>query len=392
MRPLPRLAFPTLLCLSGCGLGLDPVTPGGSDETVRIDLIQPDWGPTRGGNQVAIQGEGFVGAVTVSFGAALVAPTVFDDQNLVVTAPAANMTIQVDVIVESDLGTAVAAGGYTFSDTEPSDDSGDTDDTGDTDDPDDTGGEPSGTGGLVELYYDVIACPECFGVSSQISLYADAVFHAPRDGHWWDWMPEVGTCRTDPSNNGLASSFYNAGDRLTLSSGSASISMTRQPDDSYVASNVTQSDFVSQGLYRLAASGGAELGAVDVSGALRAPLANFTSLQPEGILETGTLAFAPVVSRSGTTFTWAPTSPDDHFVVVIAAYDASGSTQLGTTWCLGRDNGSLSIPAANLSWPAGSLLAVYVERYVFNNFTIPASDAYGDAIAACGFLGTATLR
>lgn len=395
MNPLTRASLPLLLLLSGCGMiGLDPLGDSGTGEPVQIASITPDWGPPGGGTQVAITGKGFEGAVTVIFGRAAIgsALTVQDPENLVVTTPDAGMPMTVDVTVQSELGEAIVVGGYTYSDQEPKD-TGDSGDTSDTSDTDDSGGEPWGTGGLLEIYYNVVACVDCFSDATEQEVFADALFHTPKAGHWTDWMPSVGTCVTDPGGAGLSSSFLDGGASVTLSAAARSIALRKQTDNSYENAAIAQENFISEGTYALSVPGGAGIDAMEIPAALEAPLASFTDLQPIAILEPNPYnAFAPVVSRGGQAFTWAPTSPSDYFEVVIVAYNSAGTSMLGATYCLGQDSGSLYVPAANLPWGAGSLLMVYVQRYKMGSFDIPATNSTGDWVSACGFLGTATLR
>ena len=69
MKPSHAGAGALCLLLGGCGkMGLDPNEDTAPAAELRVDALDPDWGPTSGGNQVAISGAGFVGAVGVSFG------------------------------------------------------------------------------------------------------------------------------------------------------------------------------------------------------------------------------------------------------------------------------------------------------------------------------------
>jgi hypothetical protein len=369
--------------LAGCGLGFEPIgTADDSAGAVTIESIDPSWGPPEGGTVVAITGTGFEGTVEVLFGAAGVSAT-RTDEGLLVTTPAANMEVTVDVTVRSDLGEAVAEDGYTFSNDAPDDD---------------TGGPVGGVGGLVEFQDLLVACDMCFSKGSTapggvVYVSANAAFHSPVDGSWYDWMPQSGSCVSDPRSNPLSSSYLDAGEWVYLASGSVEVGMRKDQATNpvYVSSNLTQADFVETAGYDLSVSGGPDLGAFDANDALETPQ-SFDSVTPSELLNDARSAFAPVVMASGTTFSWTPSGGNGSFFAEIDAYNAAGTTLLGSTVCLGPDNGSMRLSSADLDWPSGSLLAVWLCHYVFGSFTISPLDAAGESDSSVCVLGTATLR
>jgi len=77
--------------------------------------VDPSGGPIAGGNTVTITGSGFTGATIVTFGDESVVPTVVDDTEITVTAPA-NSVGTVDVRVTTALGTSpnTTADNYTY--------------------------------------------------------------------------------------------------------------------------------------------------------------------------------------------------------------------------------------------------------------------------------------
>ena len=158
------------------GVGLEPSAGDSGVEVagaVRVDRVEPSFGPVGGGTAVTITGEGFEGSVTVLFGNAEVNATRVGEGTLVVETPDAGAPMTVDVTVRSDLGEATLAEGFTF---------GEAGDTGEADTgSDDTGGGGGGggTSGVVEFGFLVYGCPECFGLTQQAFVSASAAFHAP---------------------------------------------------------------------------------------------------------------------------------------------------------------------------------------------------------------------
>ena len=138
---------------------------------LRIDSLQPDWGPTAGGTAVTITGAGFDTTSAVFFGGSELTVSYLNEYTLAVTSPAAAVETAVDVTVESALGETVLPGGFSYSDSgDPTPDTGDSDSGGDV--------TPTGmVGGVVEFWYQAYFCAECFSLSSQLQIMVNATFH-----------------------------------------------------------------------------------------------------------------------------------------------------------------------------------------------------------------------
>ena len=103
-------------------------------EDFRVTDIDPNFGSPSGGTSVVISGNGFEGDVAVSFGNMDVDITVIDEQTILLETPSSPSEGQVDVTVESDLGTTTIDNGFTYTDAAPEDTDTDTQDTQDTQD------------------------------------------------------------------------------------------------------------------------------------------------------------------------------------------------------------------------------------------------------------------
>ena len=337
---------------------------------------------------MTITGSGFEGAVSVSFGRAdPVAASVIDAGTISVVAPYSGVEATVDLTVTSDLGSATRTGGYAFGGTPP--------DTGSGDDNGGNGGDPGGVAGLVEFSLLQIACPDCFGLSSDLEVTADAAFHDPVNGSWVSWMPSPGSCTTSAATSTPASTYLDAGDYVYLESGSHTIGLVKTNGDGgpgYAASGLTNDDFARTASYAVNISGGPDVPEQTINDAMLTPQ-GFSDITPEETLYTDSRsAFAARISRSGQTFTWSPSGGTGTFLILIDAYDAHSGSPIGEGLCAGDDNGSMNVPSSVLgSFPSGSLLALYFLRYQVESPEF-ASGATLETVARVGVLGTGVIQ
>ncbi len=376
------------LVLPGCGsLGLDTMAHVDDSGTgpVTIDAVDPSFGPNEGGNAVTIDGTGFEGAITVAFGRAdPVAGTLIDADTISVQAPYSGVDATVDLTVKTDLGSATRTNGYRFGDGPP--------DTGTTDD---TGGSAHGVAGLVEFSLLQIACPSCFGMTTDLDVTADAAFHDPVSGSWVAWIPSPGSCSNSISTSTPASTYLDAGAYVHLESGSHSIGMVKTNGTGgpgYSAAGLSNDDYARTAFYSVDISGGADVDAEVITDAMLTPQ-GFSDIQPvETLYADSRSAFTARVSRSGQTFGWAPSGGTGSFLILIDAYDARSGNPIGEGLCAGADNGSMTVPSSVVgAWPPGTLLAIYFLRYQIETPQF-ASGATLESVARVGVLGTGIIQ
>jgi hypothetical protein len=389
IRWLPLLLALVAPGAAGCGKTfLEPNVDTGR-QGLYVTAVNPHYGPTSGGNVVTLVGGGFEGNVSVDFGNATVAGTVLDTHTVTVTAPDAGMELVVDLAVRSDLGEIVLSDGYTFTDGEPPDDPYDTGETGETD--------ISGVGGVIEFSHLHVACTSCFDPpADQVQVYAFAAFHHATASTWTEWMPDPGSCLVDPSSVQPTSSFLDIGQNVHLVAGSSSVTLTRTTVSGqvqYDAGALGDADFMRNTAYDLEAADGGSWGPFTVVDAVTTGQ-NITSISPIELLYTQpNQAFQPALSRSGTTISYAPYGGTGSFLVLLGVYNPQGSSYLGSVVCREYDNGSLSIPSSVLSsYPSGSLVVVYMYRYIIEWTPNPAAGSYLESVVSHGVLGTASLR
>ncbi|MCK6505352.1 IPT/TIG domain-containing protein [Myxococcota bacterium] len=397
------LLLPALLAGCGLGAGLEQLAhddSGLAQGPVWIDAVDPTWGPTAGGTAVSIRGGGFSGDVSVLFGSAELAVTVVDDTELVVTSPSTSVEVAVDVTVRTELGEAVLADGFVYSDDGPPD----TGDGGAADGGAGDGGGGDGGGGgseagkvsgAVEFYYEVIACPSCFGVTEQLNVGAVATFHSPVSGTWTDWLPARGSCSTTASPAGPNSDTRDVGEWVYLESGTTSHGLRRVSaggQTQYEVTGLAQGDWVRNSAWDLSVSEGGAWGPFNLSAVVKTT-EGFEDVQPIAILNDGPQAFGAQISPTGATFSWSPAGIADGFLVIVDVYSASGTTFLGRVACYDDDTGSMTLPSSGLSgYPSGALLAIYLYRHQVEEAINPVDGSTVQGISLIGAIGTGTLR
>jgi hypothetical protein len=366
--------------VGGCGQTfLEPNVDTGPEGLYVAD-VEPHYGPTAGGNTVTITGGGFEGTVSVKFGGAAVDTTVVDANNLTMVAPDAGMELVVDLVVSSDLGEVTLEGGYTFTDTDI------------PPDPDDTDSEVSGVGGVVEFSHLQVACTDCFGTTSP-QVAAFAAFHNATTTTWTDWLPSPGSCAQDPSSVAPTSSFLDIGQNVHLVAGSNSLTLTRTTVSGsvqYDAGSLGDSDFQRNTAYDLEAADGGSWGPFTVVDAVTTGQM-ITSLSPVELIYTAPQqAFGRGLLEQP--IQYSPYGGSGSFVVLMGFYSAQGN-YIGSVVCRDYDNGTFTLHQGYANaYPSGSLVAVYMYRYLIEWTPITAAGSYLESVTSIGILGTASLR
>jgi hypothetical protein len=351
-----------------------------ADEPVCVTDVSPDHGPLAGGTTVTLTGHGFTGA-SVEFGRAALTTTVVSDETLTVVTPAAAVEAAIDITVTSDAGQWVAYDGYTYTDRV---------DTG-QDTGKDTGIQPSGMiEGVVEYSYAAYGCPECFGLTSSLSFAVAAGFHSPVTGSWFSDLPPQGSCDSSSAFNPPAGAFVDVGDWVYLNAGSVSLPLRRTNGDSGVLyqGSFGESEKGWSSFYDLEIPGSG----VVVQDVLHVT-SGFSDVQPLAILNPQSTAFQATVRKQNASFTWAPTSIADEFIVHLQVFSPNGQSYLGEVICNSADNGGLTIPSGLLSsFPNNSLLAINMWRRQTNQTVNDATGHTIESASYIGLVGTATLK
>ncbi|MAY79228.1 MAG: hypothetical protein CL930_00405 [Deltaproteobacteria bacterium] len=271
-----------------------------------------------------------------------------------------------------------------------SDADADSDTDADTDSDTDVGGD---VGGVIDLLYNVNACPECFDPSPEVlEVSLSARFHSPMTGSWLDWMPPLGSCMRDPVRTELAMTGIDLGSWMYLNVGSStSISAGLEPaTNTYKTSGIAGSSWINNTSYTMALPESGH----EVMGALITP-GGFDDIQPIGILNPVASAFGQVISAENARFTWAPYGTGDGIAISLTVYDGATSAYRGEVNCWAPDSGSFTIPPDLFYSPtpfsALDFLVIAIHRYRITLSESPVDGSLVQAVAKKGAMGTGKL-
>ena len=239
----------------------------------------------------------------------------------------------------------------------------DTSVTSDTDienQPDNTG-EPSAeteysdlTIGYGEIKFRQVACPACVGETSEFDITATLKLHQPTSGNYIDNLTPVGTCSTNLFETHVSSQPLSSTQQAYFNG------ITLAP----VGSGEWHNSYLYEHQYERNASHSVSSEHGTIADAF-VTIEGFDSINPYTLLWVDpSYAFEAVISKSGTTFSWAPSLPNTQFEIIIAAYTPDGSQFLGAVSCMENDLGSMFIPGTYFqSYPHWSLVAVHFLRH-----------------------------
>ena len=391
MKPLQTIL--SLLCIftAGCDeLGVK-TTPyvydtGTDDTTVPLEDfvvtdIDPNFGSPSGGTSVVISGNGFEGDVLVSFGNMDVDITVIDEQTILLETPSSPSEGQVHVTVESDIGSTTIDNGFTYTNSAPEEtDDTDTQDTQDTQD----SGTPQSTGltgGLVEMWRKVYACPTCFTPAfPQQTIEASASIHEPAQGSWLSWFPPLNSCDTVLNYPNLGTSNDLGAVSLTANGSAINLAFDAS-NGTYTNMNVPTTSFQYNTVY------GMQSNVVSFQSVLQTP-STFEMVEPSGMLDTQ--GFIQPFSKNNFAILWGSSGTTDTILFLLEVYGQSGSYD--TVTCLTTDSGGLGLDPALLSnFAAQDLLIVSLYRMQLTGAIHPDNGSTVEAVSAVGVIGTGYL-
>ena len=267
---------------------------------------------------------------------------------------------------------------------EPADDPWNPDDT-DTEEP---AGEPSSemtelTIGFAEMSLTQIACPACMGVTNEFDIYANLKLHQPTSGGYTEWLTPVGTCVTQELG------AYVSSTPLTITGAAAFNSIQLFPSGAAEWSNTNLYEYQIERRTQVYVS----TDAGSIPNAFET-LEGFDDIQPWELRYVDpSYAFAAVVSKQGTTFSWQPVIPDAQFEILIAVYSPDGSQLLGMVSCMENDVGYLTVPGSYFqSYPYNALTAIYLSRHRVDRRPAPEFNGYLESHMMWTVLGTGHIE
>ena len=208
--------------------------------------------------------------------------------------------------------------------------------------------------GFAEISLTQIACPACMGVSSEFDISANLKLHQPTTGGYNDMLVPVGTCVTQELGSYVSST------PLAISGTASFNSIQLYPSGQaeWTASNLQEFQIPRREPITVSTDAGLIPNAFET-------LEGFDDIQPWELRYVDpSYAFAAVVSKQGTTFTWYPVITGAQFEVMVVVYSPDGSQILGLVSCMENDVGYITVPGSYFqAYPTWALAAVYLTRH-----------------------------
>jgi len=244
--------------------------------------------------------------------------------------------------------------------------------------------ELNGTVGLVVYELEQIACPACMGVSQEITISFDAKFHNRMNERHLTWVPENGTCVQNLNYTTINVSPLNIGQSLTVQGGQTFFSPYFNGSSYYGSHQEPQ--YSRDTLLSVIATDGSAFQLMSLHG--------FDTIEPwEMRYVDPSYAFAAVISKAGTNFSWAPFGSDSLLNVTIAVYSPDGAQLLGYVSCTTNDSGYFNMPGNYFqSFPTWALTAIHMTRVSHQKVPYPALGGYIDAQVEWAVVGTGHIE
>ena len=263
------------------------------------------------------------------------------------------------------------------------------DETGEpTSQPEEPSSEPASemtdlTIGFAEISLTQIACPACMGVSSEFDISASLKLHQPTTGGYNDMLVPVGTCVTQELGSYVSST------PLAISGTASFNSIQLYPSGQaeWTASNLQEFQIPRREPITVVTDAGIIPNAFET-------LEGFDDIQPWELRYVDpSYAFAAVVSKQGTTFTWYPLITGAQFEVMVVVYSPDGSQILGLVSCMENDVGYITIPGSYFqAYPTWALAAVYLTRHRTDRQPAFEFNGYLESHQTWTVLGTAHIE
>ena len=237
--------------------------------------------------------------------------------------------------------------------------------------------------GFAEMSLTQIACPPCMGVSNEFDITASLKLHQPTSGGYNDWLTPVGTCVTQELGAYVSSTPLEISGTANFNS----IQLFPSGPAEWSNTNLYEYQFPRSEEITVSTESG------QINNAFKT-LEGFDDIQPWELRYVDpSYAFAAVVSKQGTTFSWQPSIPDAQFEILIAVYSPDGSQLLGMVSCMENDVGYLTVPGNYFqSYPYNALTAIYLSRHRVDRRPAPDFNGYLESHMMWTVLGTGHIE
>jgi hypothetical protein len=213
----------------------------------------------------------------------------------------------------------------------------------------------NGTIGITRYTLEQLACPACMGASQEINVLFETKLHNKISEEHPLWFPPMGQCTTNTNPIEISVSPINVGQSLSIQGSMNSFTAYNNGVGLY-------SSYLQEWQYDRDTN--MTVNMQDNTSYSFRSIQGFDEIQPLELRYVDpSYAFAAVVSKFGTTFSWLPAGVSDEFNVMIATYSPDGSQLLGVISCTVPDTGFMNFDGSYFqSYPTWSLAAIYLTR------------------------------
>ena len=222
------------------------------------------------------------------------------------------------------------------------------------------------------------------GVAQEITINFDAKFHNRIGEEHMTWVPDLGTCQQSLNYTQINVSPLNIGQSLTVQGGQTYFNPFFNGSSYYGTHQEAQ--YSRNTLLNIIAPDGSAFQLMSLQG--------FDSIEPwEMRYVDPSYAFAAVVSKMGTNFSWAPFGSSALFNITIAVYSPDGAQLLGYVSCTTSDSGYFNMPGSYFQgFPTWSLTAIHMTRVLHQRVPYEALGGYVDAHVEWSVVGTGHIE
>lgn len=237
--------------------------------------------------------------------------------------------------------------------------------------------------GFAEIALTQIACPACMGVPSEFDISADLKLHQPTTGGYTDQLTTVGTCVTQEFGSYVSSTPIDIQGAASFNS----IQLYPVGAAEWSTSNLQEYQIPRRESITVVTDDGIIPDAFET-------LEGFDDIQPWELRYVDpSYAFAAVVSKQGTNFSWQPVIQGAQFEIMVVMYSPDGSQLLGLVSCMENDVGYMTVPGNYFqSYPYNALTAIYLSRHRVDRKPAPEFNGYLESHMSWTILGTGHIE
>jgi len=223
------------------------------------------------------------------------------------------------------------------------------------------------------------------GVSQEITIQFDAKFHDKISEAHPTWYPPSGQCVSSINPVAISVQGKNIGSSINVFGNPNSFTAFNNNSNIY-SGFLTESQYDRDTQMNVQTPDGTSFQFRSIHG--------FDFIEPYEMRYVDiSYAFAAVVSKFGTQFSWGPFGGGDLFNITIATYSPDGSQLLGVASCSGPDSGYMNFDGSYFqSYPYWSLTAIHMTRFSQQRVPYEGLNGYVDVQLEWSVVGTGHIE